>query len=65
MNWALRQIGKRNAVLHAPAVATAHRILTAAQSLPKGPPATAARWVARDALLELESDAVHKRLGLD
>jgi len=47
VNWALRQIGKRNAALHADAIATAERILAA------GP--RSARWVASDALRELRS----------
>ncbi len=55
VNWALRQIGKRNAALNTEAVAAAHR--TAASG------ARAGRWVASDALRELESAAVLKRLG--
>ena len=47
VNWALRQIGKRNAALHGDAIATAERILAA------GP--RSARWVASDALRELRS----------
>lgn len=56
VNWALRQIGKRNASLHARAVETAERILE------RGP--RSARWVASDALRELRSDAVRTKLGL-
>lgn len=58
VNWALRQIGKRSPQCHAAAVATAEQIL-ARQS-----DSAAARWVARDALRELRSDAVRTRLGL-
>jgi 3-methyladenine DNA glycosylase AlkD len=54
VNWALRQIGKRNLPLNAQAIATANQI----GSL--GTPA--ARWVAADALRELTSPAVKTRL---
>jgi 3-methyladenine DNA glycosylase AlkD len=47
VNWALRQIGKRNAALHAEAIACGERILAA------GP--RSARWVASDALRELRA----------
>jgi len=46
VNWALRQIGKRNATLRPLAIETARRI--AAQ------PHKSARWIAADALRELE-----------
>lgn len=55
VNWALRQIGKRNANLNAAAVKTAREIARS-QSKSK-----AARWIAADALRELESNAVQKR----
>jgi 3-methyladenine DNA glycosylase AlkD len=55
VNWALRQIGKRNPALNASAIDTAERILR------EGPPS--ARWVATDALRELRSDAVRARLS--
>jgi 3-methyladenine DNA glycosylase AlkD len=55
VNWALRQIGKRNRALNRRAVATARRI--AAQDSP------AARWIASDALRELTGDAVERRLA--
>ncbi len=58
VNWALRQIGKRSPALHAAAVAAGERILVA------HPDVRAARWVARDALRELRSDAVRTRVGL-
>lgn len=55
VNWALRQIGKRNAALNAAAIATAERILA------DGP--RAARWVASDALRELRSETVQRRIA--
>jgi len=54
VNWALRQIGKRNVRLNRAAVAAAKRIRE------RGTPS--ARWIAADALRELESDAVQRRL---
>lgn len=56
VNWALRDIGKRNAALNAQAVAVAARLLER--------PEPSARWNGRDARRELTSDAVQKRLGL-
>jgi 3-methyladenine DNA glycosylase AlkD len=55
VNMALRAIGKRNPALHTAAVAAARR-------LSESPNATA-QWVGRDALKELTSPAVIKRLG--
>lgn len=55
VNWALRNIGKRNAALHAAAVASALRIqLQGSRS---------ARWIAADALRELNSEAVTARMA--
>ncbi len=54
VNWALRNIGKRNLVLNAAAVHVAHRI----QHQETRP----ARWIAADALRELTSEAVQSRL---
>jgi 3-methyladenine DNA glycosylase AlkD len=54
VNWALRQIGKRNPTLNREAVAVARHIQS------NGP--RPARWVASDALRELESQAVRTRL---
>ena len=54
-NWALRQIGKRNANLNAAAVAVAARLRDSGSR--------AARWVAADALRELNSDAVLGRVA--
>jgi len=55
VNWALRNIGKRNAALHAAALDCARRI--------QARPSRAARWIAADALRELRSDAVRRRVG--
>ena len=55
VNWALRQIGKRDERLHAEAITTAERI--GRMDSP------AARWIAADALRELRSDAVRARLA--
>lgn len=54
VNWALRQIGKRNKRLNKLAIATAKEIRK------QGTPP--ARWIASNALSELESKAVQKRL---
>lgn len=54
VNWALRQIGKRNAALNAQAIACAVRIL-AQDTAP-------ARWVARDALNELRDPVQQARI---
>jgi len=54
VNWALRQIGKRNRKLNAAAIRTAKDI----QKLDS----RSARWIAADALRELRSESVKKRL---
>lgn len=54
VNWALRQIGKRNLVLHLAAIRTALEI--------KKIDSPIARWIATDALRELQSAAVQQRL---
>ena len=54
VNWALRQIGKRNLGLNRGATAVAQRIHRT------GP--RSARWVASDALHELQSESVMRRL---
>jgi 3-methyladenine DNA glycosylase AlkD len=54
VNMALRAIGKRNPALHAAAVAVAGRL--AASSDPTS------QWIGRDALRELTSRSVRKRL---
>lgn len=55
VNWALRQMGKRNEALRREAAAVAGRLA--------GSESRAARWVGKDALKELESEAVLRRLG--
>lgn len=55
VNWALRQIGKRNPSLNKPAISAAKELLKT-NSKP-------ARWIASDALRELESGAVQNRLS--
>jgi len=54
VNWALRTIGKKNPNLNKAAIEIAREI----QQLDS----KAARWVASDALRELQSEAVHTRL---
>jgi 3-methyladenine DNA glycosylase AlkD len=54
VNWALRNIGKRNLHLNRAAIATALRIQKSESR--------AARWIAGDALRELRGDAVQSRL---
>jgi 3-methyladenine DNA glycosylase AlkD len=54
VNWALRNIGKRNLRLNAAAIRSAERI--------RQQNSRTARWIAADALRELESHAVHARL---
>ena len=60
VSWALRNIGKRDLALNAAAVACAEQILTGAAAGGEG--ARSARWVARDALRELRSEKVRRRL---
>jgi 3-methyladenine DNA glycosylase AlkD len=54
VNWALRQIGKRNRALNKKAIQTAEKI--------RRIDSKSARWIAADALRELKSDAVQRRL---
>ena len=54
VNWALRQIGKRNMILNAEAIKTSTDIR---DSDPKS-----AKWIAADALRELTSASVRKKL---
>jgi 3-methyladenine DNA glycosylase AlkD len=63
VNWALRQIGKRNRRLNRSAIACGHRIRRSAVKAGRGAGAGAARWVASDALRELQSAAVQARLA--
>jgi 3-methyladenine DNA glycosylase AlkD len=55
VNWALRSIGKRSAALHGPAVELARRLKNSVEAAP--------RWVGGDALRELMSPAVERRLA--
>jgi len=55
VNWALRQIGKRNVNLNRKALKTAEEILQL--------DSTSAKWIATDAIRELESEDVLKRLA--
>jgi 3-methyladenine DNA glycosylase AlkD len=55
VNWALRQIGKRNAGLRQRAIEVA---LELQQAEPKS-----ARWIGSDALRELSSEAVRRRVN--
>jgi hypothetical protein len=55
VNWALRSVGKRNAELHAKAVAVSVR-LAASQN-------PTARWCGKDALRELSGASVARRLA--
>ncbi|MBI1800506.1 MAG: DNA alkylation repair protein, partial [Chloroflexi bacterium] len=55
VNWALRQIGKRNPRLNKAAIRTAREIQRIDSK--------AARWVAADALRELTGESVQQRLA--
>ena len=55
VNWALRQIGKRNQSLNVTAVAVSRRLAAS--------PEASARWIGTDALRELTSAAVARRLA--
>lgn len=56
VNWAIRQIGKRNPVLNEKAIEISSKI--------EQKPFKSARWVAKDALRELNSKEVRKRLHI-
>jgi 3-methyladenine DNA glycosylase AlkD len=55
VNWALRQIGKRNQALNVKAVALSRQLASSAQAAP--------RWIGKDALKELTGAAVTRRLA--
>jgi 3-methyladenine DNA glycosylase AlkD len=55
VNWALRNIGKRNLRLNRAAIVCGERL--------RQRESRAARWIAADALRELHSDRVQERLG--
>lgn len=54
VNWALRQIGKRNLTLNKKSIQIAEEI--------NNMDSKSAKWIARDALRELKSEKVQKRL---
>ncbi len=54
VNWALRQIGKRNAILNRAAIRTSETI--------KNLDSRSAKWIAADALRELTSPAIRTKL---
>ncbi len=54
VNWALRSVGKRSQALNQAAIEVAERLAAQAEAAP--------RWVGKDALRELKSPAVQKRL---
>lgn len=54
VNWALRQIGKRNLALNVKAIETAKEM--------QGIDSKSARWIASDAIRELSGEVVQKRL---
>ena len=55
VNWALRQIGKRNAALNRAAIACSERLIARTEK--------SAQWIGRDALRELTSEKVQARLA--
>ncbi len=55
VNWALRQIGKRNMFLNEKAIITAEQLVSM--------PASSAVWIGRDALRELRSDKIQRRVS--
>lgn len=55
VNWALRQIGKRNAACHGPALHLAERLAASADRT--------RRWIGKDAASELSGDKVLAKIG--
>ena len=55
VNWALRNIGKRNINLNKKAIKTAEEILKTENKT--------ARWIAKDAIKELKSEKIQRRLN--
>ena len=55
VNWALRQIGKRNLILNKKAIELAKEI--------QKKDSKSAKWIARDAIKELESDSIQSRFS--
>jgi 3-methyladenine DNA glycosylase AlkD len=56
VNWALRQVGKRSAALHPSALLLAEKLAASDDKT--------ARWIGNDAVRELKSEKVLKRLSL-
>lgn len=56
VNWALRQIGKRNIILHEEALKCCHIMLE------KYPNSKSARWIANDAIRELNDSKIINRI---
>lgn len=54
VNWALRQIGKKNISLHTSALKIAKKLSSSKNST--------ARWIGKDAIKDLNSDAVQSRI---
>ena len=54
VNWALRNVGKRNLVLNEKAIALAERLSSSDNRV--------TRWIGKDALRELTSERIQKRL---
>lgn len=55
VNWALRQIGKRNLTCHGPALALAEKLSTSDNKT--------MRWIGKDAVRELTDDKIRQRLA--
>ena len=55
VNWALRQIGKRSAALHVPALALAEKLAASDDRT--------ARWIGRDAVKELTDPKTLERMA--
>lgn len=56
VNWSLRQIGKRNLEMNKKAIGTAEELIKRDDKT--------ARWIGRDALRELKSEKIKKRLKI-
>lgn len=56
VNWAIRQIGKRDKCLNQKATAICHQI--------EKKDSKSSKWIAKDALRELNSEGVKKRLHI-
>lgn len=56
VNWALRNIGKRNRSCHGPALVLAEKLAASDDRT--------ARWIGKDALRELSSDKILAKLKL-